>query len=148
MSAPRTLPHDDVTPGMELGEAIFGPLQPADIARYARASGDRNRIHVDEDYARAAGAPTVFAMGLLPAGQLAHALSDWVGGPQRLRRLRVRFLTRVWPGDELVCRGRVTRIEETLVTVALEALRRGPGPEGLELPTEESALVGEAQVAL
>jgi acyl dehydratase len=148
VSAPTTPSREALVPGMELGEAVFGPIARADIARYAGASGDFNPIHIDEDYARAAGAPTVFAMGMLPAGYLAHALSDWIGGPHNLRRYRVRFTTRVWLGDELVCSGRVTSIEGTTVTVQLEARRRGSGPPGAGLPTEEVALVGEADATI
>ena len=148
MSVPQSMTMDGVTPGMDLGEVVFGPLARADIVRYAGASGDFNPIHVDEDYARSTGAPGVFAMGMLPAGYLGHALSDWFGGPHRLRRYRVRFTARVWPGDELVCTGRVVAIEDGLVRVELEARRRGPGPPGTELPDEEPALVGEATVEL
>jgi acyl dehydratase len=133
---------------MDLEEVVFGPLQRVDIVRYAGASGDFNPIHTDEGYARATGAPTVFAMGMLPAGYLAHALSDWFGGPQRVRRFKVRFTTRVWPGDEIACGGRVESIDGTLVHVSLEARRRGSGPDGTDLPEEETAIVGEADVEL
>lgn len=148
MTDPQNITVDGVSPGMEFGEAAYGPLTREDIVRYARASGDDNPIHQDEDYARKTGAPTVFAMGMLPAGHLAHAVSDWVGGPQHLRRFKVRFTTRVWPGDQVVCRGKVQSIQGKLVHVALEARRRGEGPEGLDLPGEEIALVGEAEVQL
>jgi acyl dehydratase len=148
MSTPRRLDRTAVSEGMVLGEAVFGPLTAADIERYARASGDLNPLHRDERYARSTGAPTVFAMGLLPAGQLTHAVSDWVGGPDRLRRLWVRFVTRVWPGDELVCSGRVESIDGALATLALQASRRGAGPAGLDLPAEEVALTGLAVVEL
>jgi acyl dehydratase len=148
MSVPQTITLDGVTPGMELGEVVLGPLERSDIVRYAGASGDFNPIHIDEGYARATGAPTVFAMGMLPAGYLAHALADWFGGPQHLRRYKVRFTTRVWPGDELVCSATVVSLEGAVVKVALEARRRGSGPGGLAVPEEEQAIVGEADVEL
>ncbi|MDQ3958335.1 MAG: MaoC family dehydratase N-terminal domain-containing protein [Actinomycetota bacterium] len=148
MSEPQTITMDAVVPGMDLGEVVYGPLSRADIVRYAGASGDFNPIHIDEGYARATGAPTVFAMGMLPAGYLAHAVADWFGGPQHLRRFKVRFTTRVWPGDEIACSGRVVSIEDGLVKVTMEARRRGPGPEGLGLAEEETALIGEADVEL
>ncbi|MGH2787019.1 MAG: MaoC/PaaZ C-terminal domain-containing protein [Actinomycetota bacterium] len=148
MSKPETITLDGVTPGMELGEVVFGPLERADIVRYAGASGDFNPVHVDEGYARRTGAPTVFAMGMLPAGYLAHAVSDWFGGPHHLRRFKVRFTTRVWPGDELVCTGVVTAIEDGIIKITVQADRRGPGPEGAELPEEEMAIVGEADIEL
>jgi acyl dehydratase len=148
MSTPKTVTLDAIAPGMELEEVVFGPLERVDIVRYAGASGDFNPIHTDEGYARATGAPTVFAMGMLPAGYLAHALSDWFGGPQRIRRFKIRFTTRVWPGDELSCGGRVESVEDRLVRVSLEARRRGSGPEGIDLPDEETAIVGEADLEL
>jgi peroxisomal enoyl-CoA hydratase 2 len=148
VSEVQSVTRDGVSPGMVLGEIVYGPVMREDFIRYADASGDDNPIHQDEEYARRSGAPTVFAMGMLNAGYLAHAVSDWFGGPQNLRRFKVRFTTRVWPGDEVVCKGRVANIEDGLVKVTLQALRRGEGPNGLELPTEETAIVGEADVEL
>ena len=148
MTEPQSITMDGVTPGMDFGEVVYGPLSRADIVRYAGASGDFNPIHIDEGYAQSTGAPTVFAMGMLPAGYLAHAVADWFGGPQHLRRFKVRFTTRVWPGDEIACTGRVVSIEDGLVKLTMEARRRGPGPEGLGLSDEETALIGEADVEL
>ena len=140
--------RDGISPGMEFEETVFGPLSREDIVRYAQASGDDNPIHQDEEYARKSGAPTVFAMGMLPAGYLATAVSGWFGGPQHLRRFKVRFTTRVWPGDEIVCAGRVVAIEDGVVKVTLEARRRGAGPDELDLPADQNALVGEADIEL
>ncbi len=136
----------------ELGSAFpgrtFGPLGRVDIVRYAGASGDFNPIHIDAPYARATGAPDVFAMGMLPAGYLAHAASDWLGGPAVFRRFKVRFAARVWPGDLLVCTGVVTEVDGARIVVALTAIRRGEGPEGDTLPDEEIALTGELEAEL
>lgn len=148
MSEPQLISRNDVAVGQEFGEVVFGPLRPGDFKAYADASGDDNPIHQDEEYARAQGAPTIFAMGMLNAGYLAHALADWFGGPQHLRRYKVRFTTRVWPGDELACTARIEAIEGTLVTVSLIAKRRGDGPEGVDVSPEEVALVGEADIEL
>ena len=139
-----TLPE----PGSAFPERTFGPLGRVDIVRYAGASGDFNPIHVDAPYARAAGAPDVFAMGMLPAGYLARAASDWLGGPGGFRRYKVRFAARVWPGDLLACTGLVSTVAGGHVVVALTALRRGAGPEGLSLPDEEIALTGEVEAEL
>lgn len=148
MTEPQTITLDRIEPGMELGEVVYGPVGRDDIVRYAEASGDDNPIHQDEEYARASGAPTVFAMGMLPAGYLAHAVSDWFGGPQHLRRYKVRFTTRVWPGDEIACTGKVVAVDDGVVKVALQASRRGEGPDTLELAEEETAIVGEADIEL
>ncbi|HZK50175.1 MAG TPA: MaoC/PaaZ C-terminal domain-containing protein [Actinomycetota bacterium] len=148
MSEVQRISLDAITPGMRLGEMVYGPLQREDFKAYADASGDDNPIHQDEEYARNTGAPTVFAMGMLPAGYLAHAVSDWFGGPQHLRRFKVRFTTRSWPDDEIVCNGRVTSIEGNVVRVELEARRRGVGPPELDLEPEQVALIGEADIEL
>ncbi len=134
--------------GSSFPERTFGPLDRVDIVRYAGASGDFNPIHIDTPYARATGAPDVFAMGMLPAGYLAHAASDWLGGPGGFRRFKVRFAARVWPGDLLVCTGLVTKVDGGRIMAALTALRRGEGPEGLGLPGEEIALTGEVEAEL
>ena len=55
-----------------------------------------------------AGNPTVFGHGMLTAGFVAKCVTDFVG-VENLRRYAVRFATRVWPGDTITCKGRVTR---------------------------------------
>jgi acyl dehydratase len=133
---------------MELEEKVFGPVSREDFVQYADASGDDNPIHQNEEYARQSGAPTVFAMGMLNAGYLAKAVSDWFGGPHHIRRYKVRFTNRVWPGDEVVCTGKVVAIEDGLVKVSISASRRGTGPESLNLDHEQTAIVGEADIEL
>jgi acyl dehydratase len=139
---------DAIEPGMELDERVFGPITRSDIVRYAGASGDFNPIHIDEGYARSTGAPSVFAMGMLPAGYVANAVAQWFGGPHRLRRFKVRFTARVWPGDEIICTGTVIAIEGGLAKVTFEARRRGEGPEGAGVKPEESAIIGDADIEL
>lgn len=148
MTVPKNVTSANVNAGDELEEYEYGPITRDDIKRYALASGDDNPIHQDEEYAKASGAPTVFAMGMLPAGYLAHAVSDWFGGPQHLRRFKVRFTTRVWPGDVIACRGQVQSVDGRALKVSLQAYRRGDGPEGLDLKAEEVALTGEADIEL
>jgi acyl dehydratase len=65
------------------------------IAAYAEASGDRNPIHLDVEFARSVGLPGVIAHGMLQMGLLARV----AGEPGRLRRLSCRFSGMVRPGD-------------------------------------------------
>lgn len=102
---------EDVTPGLPLPAFVVEHLTRTDLVRYAGASGDFNPIHHDDEFARAAGNPTVFAHGMLTAGFIAKCLTDVVG-PEGLRRFRVRFASRVWPGDTITCSGTVTRVYE------------------------------------
>ena len=86
---------------------VCGPLTRTQFVRYAGASHDFNPNHHDEVYAQANGNKTVFGMGMLPGGYCARLLTDWLGDGA-LRRLRIRFASRVWPDDVLTCTARVT----------------------------------------
>ena len=99
---------DRFAEGVALPPFVVENLTRTDLVRYAGASGDFNPIHHDETFARAAGNPTVFGHGMLTAGLVARCITDFVGAGN-LRRYKVRFATRVWPGDTITCAGRVTR---------------------------------------
>lgn len=99
---------EDVKEGDPLPEIRVEQLTRTDFVRYAGASGDFNPIHHDQDFAEASGNPTVFAMGMLNAGILSRVVTGWAGRPA-VRRFKVRFVTRAWPGDDVICTGTVTR---------------------------------------
>ena len=99
---------EDVQEGHEIPAFVVDGLTRTDLVRYAGASGDFNPIHHDEEFAKMAGNPTVFGHGMLTAGFVAKCVTDFVG-PENLRRYKVRFASRVWPGDTITCKGRVTR---------------------------------------
>lgn len=91
-------------------------LSRTDFVRYAGVSGDFNPMHHDEAKAVAAGMPSVFAPGMLNAGILASAVTDWLG-PNCLTRFAVRFTKQVWPGVPLSTRIVVVGADETTGTV-------------------------------
>lgn len=98
------------------------PISRLDLALYCGASGDHNPIHVDLDFARAAGQDDVFAHGMLSMAYLGRLLTGWA--PQhQLRRFEVRFVSITHIGDAISCQGEVTAVEqvdgETRVRVAL-----------------------------
>lgn len=95
-------------PGTRLEPIEVGPLSRTDFVRYAGASGDFNPVHHDEEFARASGHPTVFGHGMLVAGVMARVATRAVGR-EGLRRFRVRFVARIWPGDLLRADGCITR---------------------------------------
>jgi peroxisomal enoyl-CoA hydratase 2 len=47
-------------------------------------------------------------MGMLNASILSRVITGFAGRPG-LRSYKVRFATRAWPGDDVICRGTVTR---------------------------------------
>jgi acyl dehydratase len=98
---------DDLAVDAELPEREYGPLTRTDFVRYQGASGDFNPIHHDDEFARSAGFPGAFSVGMLQAGILGAYVTDLLGA-DAVRRFSVQFREQVWPGDRLVCRGRVT----------------------------------------
>jgi acyl dehydratase len=118
---------EDVKEGDTLSEIRVAKLTRTDCVKYAGASGDFNPIHHDQTFAEASGNPTVFAMGMLNASILSRVVTGFAGRPN-VRRYKVRFATRAWPGDDVICRGRVTRKlvqgDEKLVEGEVEAVNQ------------------------
>ena len=101
------LSHDSVNVGDALPPLTLLPLTRTTLALYAGASGDHNPMHIDIDFARAAGMPDVFAHGMLSMAWLGRLLTNWA--PQRdLREFSVRFSALTHVGERIVCTGRVT----------------------------------------
>jgi acyl dehydratase len=109
--------------GDEMPASTVGPITRTDIVRYAGAGGDMNPIHHDEEFARHAGMPGVFAMGMMHAGMLGVRLARWVG-PTNLRSFTVRFTGQVWPEDVLTFSGRVERVEDGIAHLGLAVTRQ------------------------
>jgi len=103
----RKLYFEGIRVGDELPALAKAPIDRVQLSRYAGASGDFNPVHVDEVYAKSVGMPSVYAPGMLVMGMLGQLISDWARGGQ-LRRYHVRFIKMVWPGDTVVCKGRVS----------------------------------------
>jgi acyl dehydratase len=116
--------------GIQAPPRDFGPLTRQMFVRYAGASGDLNPMHYDDELARSAGYPSVFAQGMLSAALLAGFATDWLGA-RNVRRFGVRFNEQVWPGDVLTCLGTVTAVsvepDADRVSVELSATRQTGG---------------------
>lgn len=117
----------DPVPSAVAPERRVGPLTRTDFVRYAGAGGDFNPIHHDETFARAAGLPGVFGMGMLHAGILGNRLARWVG-PESIRSFAVRFTGQVWPEDLLTFSGRVTDAQDGVAAIELLVTRNGDEP--------------------
>jgi len=98
-------------PGAELPPLVKGPVDRDMLKTYAAASGDPNPMHTDDEFARNAGYPGVFAHGMLSMGWLGEFLVR-AGGVGSIRRFRARFAKLTWPGETITCRGRVTGVRD------------------------------------
>ena len=100
------LTFDSVQVGDALPPFQTPPISRLNLALYCGASGDHNPIHVDTDFAHAAGMPDVIAHGMLSMAWLAHVLIQWV--PQTaLRQYSVRFAAMTQVGERITCTGEV-----------------------------------------
>lgn len=102
---------EKVEVGDEMPERVIEKVSVTDFVKYAGAGGDFNPIHHNPEFAKLAGQDSVFAMGMWQAGVVATAAADWLG-PMNVRHFRCRFQERVWPGDKIVCKGKVTEVHE------------------------------------
>ena len=103
---PRKLYFENIRIGDELPAMAKTPIDRVQLARYAGATGDFNAVHVDEVAAKALGMPSVVAPNTIGMGFMGQLVGDWARGAQ-VRRLSCRFSRMLWPGDTLVCKGRV-----------------------------------------
>ena len=94
----QALSFSDVNVG-DQAPVLTHTLTRADLVQYAGASGDFNPMHTDEVAAKEAGMESVFGHGMLSAGLLSTALTNWVG-VGNLKRYNVRFVKQAWPGEE------------------------------------------------
>ena len=127
--------------GERVVHKVFPPISRHTLALYCGASGDHNPIHVDLDFARAAGYPDVFAHGMLVMACLGQALTDAIP-PPRLRSFSTRFVAITQIGARLTCEGQVAEFVE----------HNGERCAKLALTTRDEngdvKLAGEAVVAL
>jgi acyl dehydratase len=128
----------DLVVGTERSLVAVRDLTRTQIVQYAGASDDFNPLHTDEVYAReVAGAPTVFAHGMLSMSLTGRLLSDWFG-TERVLSFGSRFKRQVWPGDDLTVTGRIDAIADGVADVSLSTVNQ----DGVEV------VAGTARVRL
>jgi acyl dehydratase len=110
--------------GETIGPLIGGPVTRQLLVEYAGASGDSNPLHLDIDYARAAGRDDVIAQGMLTMAWLSRMLVERFD-PGALCRLETRFLAPTPVHATVRCLGQVTTVARkgdlTLVGIDLRA---------------------------
>jgi acyl dehydratase len=102
--ADRGRPGPDVPEGRRAGDPheTTVAIAPDQAERYARASGDRNPIHLDDEAARAVGLPGRILHGLCTLALAGRAVTD--AAAREPTRLAVRFSAPVALGDALTTR--------------------------------------------
>ncbi len=135
------LTFDSVKEGDAIAPLVKGEITKEMLIQYGEAALDGNPMHTDDEFARDAGYPGVFAQGMLSMGFLAQFLVERFG-PEALRRIKVRFAKLTWPGETISCKGVCTR----------KYAKDGERLADLEIHTEnqegEKKLTGTATVRL
>ena len=133
--------YDDIKVGDQPVRLETDPITRTTLALYGGASGDHNPMHIDIDYAKAAGETDVFAHGMLIMAYLGRAVTSWV--PQSaLRSFNTRFTAITRVSEKIVVTGKVVEKTQSgndkLVRLELAAANDKGEPRG----------AGEAVVAL
>ncbi len=124
-------------PGEDLTPLVKEPVTRLQLVKYAGASSDFNPIHWDPERGREMGLDGVIAHGMLSMGFLGQYVAG-LAGPERVRRLQVRFAAMVRPGDKLTCRGTVRSVDAGRALVDIWA----------ENQDGEKVTTGEAEVEI
>jgi acyl dehydratase len=108
----------------EIGALVFSRSFPAitrhTLALYCGASGDSNPIHVDKDFAEAAGFPDVFAHGMLVMAYLGEAIEE-AGLHRGLKTFGTRFVSITQLGAQITCEASVVEVDDCLITLDVMA---------------------------
>jgi len=128
-----------IKPG-DLLPAVEKVIDQEMILRWARLSGDYNRLHVDPEYARQTRFQGTIAHGPISLAFLNELMMDGFGGGWAVggKLLDVRFIAPIRPGDRIRIGGRVKEILEKEGKVEVEC------DLSIEKENGEKAVVGRA----
>lgn len=100
---------------VRVGDAIPSQstvVRREDVKAYAVASGDQNPLHQDDAFARSVGFPGIIAHGMFTMAHVTRAVTDWLGDPGSLKRMKVQFRAVVFMDETLVARGEIASVDE------------------------------------
>ena len=81
---------DEVEVGFELPK-LTHTYKRQDLINYANASGDQNRIHLDEEFAKSVGLPDVIAHGMLTMALAGNVVTNWLQDINAIKSFSVKF---------------------------------------------------------
>ncbi len=91
-----------------------------DIRAYAELTGDKNPLHLDENYARNTRFGRVIAHGMLTASLISAVIGTKLPGPGAIYlEQRLRFTKPVYPGDTVTAEVEVVEFREEKGVVRL-----------------------------
>ena len=98
---------------------------------YAGASGDYNPIHIDPEFGKMVGLNGTILQGLCTLAFTAKTVTDWVGDPGKLKKIRCRFSAPVMMEDTISVKGAVADVQAGRAKVDLQVINQA-GAEVLQ----------------
>lgn len=147
---------NEIEEGFEIPPYIKGPIKREQLVEYAKASGDMNPIHINEQFAVMAGLRGVIAHGLLNMAYMIQALVNWLGKDGELKDIDVQFRGMVRPGDMVHSKAKVIKKyeengkkfldleiwQEAITSIA--TISSSLTPDKIEAPLDSSVKLYEA----
>lgn len=106
---------------------------------YAGASGDFNPIHIDPEFGKMVGLGGAILQGLCTMAFASKTVTDWLGDPGKLKKLRCRFSAPVMMEDTITVQGEVASVSGDSASVSIKVSKQ-TGQEVLTNVTAEVAL--------
>ncbi|MEK7873435.1 MAG: MaoC family dehydratase N-terminal domain-containing protein [Chloroflexota bacterium] len=109
VSAARGAPlwYEDVRVG-DAVPALTKKVSLVQMIQYAASTWSMYLLHLDKEFAQAQGFRDANVQGPLHGVFLSQMLTDWIGVPGDLLKLGYNIRVMCFPGDTLVCKGKVT----------------------------------------
>ena len=104
----KQLYFEDVVVGSDIPTLVKHPTT-RQLVMWAGASGDYNEIHYDKDVALAQNLPGVICHGWVTASYVCQVITDWMGDEGTLKKLNIAFRGMLLPGQDVTCKGKVTK---------------------------------------
>jgi len=123
-------------------------LSEHDVCSFADASGDRNPVHLDDDYARASIFGGRVVHGILTAGLISAVLGGVIPGLGTIfTELHIKFLKPVYLGEQVTAEAIVTEIINPKRVRLLVAVRNHAGEDvalgnAVVVPPKHQELIG------
>jgi len=102
---------------------ITKTIEQSDIDAFASVTGDRNPVHVDEEFAKTTRFGKRIAHGMLTASLISAVLANKLPGEGSVYLGQtLQFVAPVFPGDDITARVTVKEIREDKPIVKLETI--------------------------
>ena len=99
---------EEVDDGAEIPSSV-DKVNLVQLIRYSAATWNFFRLHLEKEFAQKQGFRDANIPAPLYGAFLAKMMTNWIGNQGKLRRLAYQVRVMSFPGDALICKGRVVK---------------------------------------